>query len=140
LLPGAERIHTGQTDEEDPEVELAWEAVLHPAIDRRGLPSAAAAAAVAAKLEALLDRLGGQMRREYLRQVGTLTFVPIRLRRTQLGDLQRFNPLRSIRPMPQMRRVPERRIRSVDFGAAEPEVPAERPPPRHRIAAFDGGR
>jgi hypothetical protein len=139
LLPGAERIHAGQTDEEDPDVELAWEAVLHPAIDRRGLPAAAAAAAVAAKLEALLDRLGGQMRREYLRQVGTLTFVPIRLRRTQLGDLQRFNPLRSIRPMPQMRRVPERRIRSVDFGAGEPEVPAEHPSPRHRIAAFDGG-
>src|ERR1700733_5054506 len=138
LLPGAERIHAGQVDEGDPDAELVWEAVLHPAIDERGLPSNEAAAAVVAKLEALIDRLGGQMRGRYLRHVGTLTFVPIRLRRAQLGDLQRFNPLRSIRPMPQMRRVAQRRIRSVDLGA-EPEVPVEHPLPQHRIAAFDGG-
>ncbi len=147
LLPGAERIvkrrrsrdAKQKNGEEDPDAELVWEAVLHPAIDANGVASAAAAERVTAKLEQLVERLGGEFRRNYLRQVGPLMFVPIRLQRRHLDALERFNPLRGLRPMPQMRRIPEKRIRSVDFGGADPEPPADLPPPEHRIAVFDGG-
>lgn len=140
LLPGPERIERRDVDEdEDPETTLVWEAVLHPAIDANGMPSAAAAERVATKLETLVERLDGEMRRKYLRRVGTLTFVPIRLQRRHLDDLERFNPLRAVRPMPQMRRIPEKRIRSADLGGSAPEPPSERPPREHRIAVFDGG-
>lgn len=140
LLPGAERIKLpGPEAEVDPDAALVWEAVLHPAIDADGRPSAAAAERVAGKLEALVQRLDGEMRREYLRRVGSLTFVPIRLHRRHLGDLERFNPLRAVRPMPQLRRIPEKRIRGTDLQGAEPQPPTARPPKAHRIAVFDGG-
>jgi hypothetical protein len=141
LLPGPERIvkRRPSDDEEDPDAELVWEAVLHPAIDANGVASAAAAERVTAKLERLVERLDGELRRNYLRQVGSLTFVPIRLRRRHLDHLERFNPLRALRPMPHMRRIPEKRIRSADLGAAAPEPPTDHPPPEHRIAVFDGG-
>ena len=138
-LPGSERIHAGRPDAHDGEDELPWEVVLHPAINRRGRASAAAANDTAAKLQALIVQLGGRMSDSYLRQVGTLTFVPIRLRRAQLDELQRFNPLRSIRPMPQMRAVPGRPIRAADLGGAALTPPHEHPASQHRIAAFDGG-
>jgi Subtilase family len=141
LLPGPERIvrRRSADDDEDPDAELVWEAVLHPAIDANGFASAAAAERVAAKLELLVERLDGELRRNYLRRVGSLTFVPIRLRRRHVGDLERFNPLRALRPMPHMRRIPERRIRSADLGGATPEPPSDHPSPEHRIAVFDGG-
>ncbi|MDO8187721.1 S8 family peptidase [Conexibacter sp. JD483] len=139
LLPGPERIERLHVDDEDPDEALVWEAVLHPAIDVNGLPSTAAAERITTKLETLVERLDGEMRRKYLRRVGTLTFVPIRLPRRGLNDLERFNPLRAVRPMPQMRRIPEKRIRSADLGGAAPEPPSARPPREHRIAVFDGG-
>jgi hypothetical protein len=141
VLPGPERIirRRSANDDEDPDAEVVWEAVLHPAIDASGVASAAAAERVTAKLERLVERLDGEMRRSYLRHVGSLTFVPIRLGRQHLDELERFNPLRALRPMPHMRRIPETRIRSVDLGATAPEPPSDHPPREHRIAVFDGG-
>lgn len=141
LLPGAERIvrRRSAEDDGDPDAELVWEAVLHPAIDLNGVASPAAAERVAAKLEGLVERLHGELRRNYLRRVGSVTFVPIQLRRRYLDELERFNPLRALRPMPHMRRIPEKRIRSADLGAANPEPPIDHPPTEHRIVVFDGG-
>lgn len=138
-LPGPERIRAGQPEGHNGTDELAWEVVLHPAIDRRGRASPAAARDMAAKLKALIVQLGGRMSETYLRQVGTLTFVPVRLGRDQLVELQRFNPLRSIRPMPQMRAGPGRPTRAADLGGAALSPPRGHPPSEHRIAAFDGG-
>jgi Subtilase family len=138
-LPGAERIHAGRPDEDAGDSELSWEVVLHPAIDRRGRASATAAKDMAAKLQALVVQLGGRMSEAYLRRVGTLTFVPIRLHKAQLDELERFNPLRSVRPMPQMRAIPGRPIRAANLEGAVVSPPSGSPSAEHRIAAFDGG-
>jgi hypothetical protein len=138
-LPGPERIHGRRREAHDGSDQLAWEAVLHPAIDRRGRASDAAAGDIAEKLHALIVELGGRMSEPYLRQVGTLTFVPVRLGKDQLDELQRFNPLRSIRPMPQMRALPGQSMRTANLAGVTPTPPQQQPPADHRIAAFDGG-
>jgi hypothetical protein len=138
-LPGAERvIRRRRDDSEDPEDELVWEAVLHPTVDMAGRFSERASTLIIAKWSALVASLDGEVHERYLRQVGHLTFVPVRLRRRQLDEVARFNPLRTIRPMPRMRRLPEHRLRSFDPGT--PVVPpAGGPPADHRVATFDGG-
>jgi hypothetical protein len=139
MLPGTERlIRRRRDDGDDPDDELVWEAVLHPAVDAAGRLSERASAVIVEKWSALVASLGGEVHERYLRQVGHLTFVPVRLRRRQLDDVARFNPLRTIRPMPRMRRLPERRLRSVDPGGAV-AAPAGGPPAHHRVATFDGG-
>lgn len=140
-LPGNERVTSRRPEEtvDDPEAELTWEAILHPAVDVTGRTSERAADLIIAKLDALLRSFDGELRRTYLRQVGGLTFVPVRLRRRHLTELSRFNPLRAVRPMPRMRRIPDQRLRGIDLGSTAPPPPSGGPPATRRIAAFDGG-
>ena len=140
-LPGDERVirRRRRDGDEDPEDELVWEAVLHPAIDANGRLSERAAQLILAKWNALVESLEGDVHERFVRYVGNLTFVPVRLRRRHLDAVARFNPLRTIRPMPRLRRLPERRLRSIDPGAVAPTPPAGGPPAEHRVVTFDGG-
>lgn len=138
-LPGSERIVRRRPGgDEDPEEDLVWEAVLHPAVDSAGQLSGRTLAQTLAKWKALVGGLDGEVHERFVRQVGHLTFVPVRLLRRHIDEVARFNPLRTLRPMPRMRRVPERRIRSVASGH-ELAPPAGGPPADHRVATFDGG-
>ena len=140
-LPGAERVirRRRRDDDEDPEEELVWEAVLHPAVDAAGRLSERVGQLILAKWDALVSSLEGDVHQRFVRQVGNLTFVPVRLRRRHLDAVARFNPLRTIRPMPRLRRLPERRLRSIDPGGLAPTPPAGGPPAEHRVVTFDGG-
>lgn len=137
-LPGANRMHMPR-GEQDPEEWIAWEAVLHPAIDRQGRQSDLQLDRITSQLEDLLRRFDGELRRDYLRHVGPLTFVPIKLQRGHIDELQRFNPLRVVRPMPSIRRLPDKRTRGVQGGSTSSDPPASLPPDDHRMAVFDGG-
>lgn len=137
-LPGSSRVHV-PLGEHDPEEWMAWEAVLHPAIDRQGRPSSSQLEQITTQLDDLVRRFEGELRRDYLRHVGPLTFVPILLQRGHIDELQRFNPLRVVRPMPQIRRLPEKRTRGVQSGPTTSDPPTSLPPDEHRIAVFDGG-
>ena len=138
-LPGAERVIRGRPGErENPDEDIVWEAVLHPAVDIAGALSERAAELTVARWSALVASLHGEVHDGYLRHVGHLTFVPVRLRRRDLDTVARFNALRTIRPMPRMRRMPEQRLRS--HGPAVPLTPPSgAPPAAHRLATFDGG-
>lgn len=140
-LPGPERVIRRRRgdDEGDPEEELVWEAVLHPAVNAAGRLSESVGKHVIAKWRALVTSLGGDVHERFIRQVGNLTFVPVRLQRRHLDEAARFNPLRTIRPMPRLRRLPERRLRSIDPGGLAPNPPAGGPPADHRVVTFDGG-
>jgi hypothetical protein len=140
-LPGTERVIRRRRGEDDgdPEDELVWEAVLHPAVDATGRLSERAAQLILAKWNALIASLEGDVHQRFVRQVGNLTFVPVRLQRRHLDAVTSFNPLRTIRPMPRLRRLPERRLRSIEPGVVAPTPPAGGPPAEHRVVTFDGG-
>jgi hypothetical protein len=141
-LPGAERVvrrRRGEDLGDDPDEELVWEAVLNPAVDAIGRLSDQEQEQTLEKWRTLVGGLGGEIHESYRREVGGLTFMPVRLARSQLDNLLQFNPLRVIRPMPRLRRFPEQRLRDVDLGGAGLMPPAGGPPADHRIVTFDGG-
>lgn len=55
------------------------------------------------KWTAWIEKLGGEVAVNYSRRVGGLTFVPVALNEEVLAEAARFNLLRAIRPMPQVR-------------------------------------
>ncbi len=140
-LAGVERIVRRPADAEGdapPEV-LAWEAVLHPSVDATGRVTEAARDIVLSRWRALVGRLGGSLHDDFIRSVGNLIFMPVELSEEALEAAASFNPLRVLRPMPQMRRLPTGHLRNVDLGDAAPQAPASLPAPDRRIAIFDGG-
>ena len=140
-LAGAERIVRRPAETEDlaPQAMLAWEAVLHPSVDAVGRVSEAARNIVLGRWRALVERLGGSLHDEFIRSVGNLLFMPVELSEEALEAAASFNPLRVLRPMPRMRRLPTGHLRNVDLGDTAPQPPASLPPPDRRIAVFDGG-
>ena len=140
-LPRAERVvrHRRVETGVDSEEQIVWEAVLSPAVDARGKLSEHAQEQILAKWRALVGSVGGEIHESYRREVGNLMFMPVRLARGRVEEVARFNPLRVLRPMPRLRRLPEQRLRAVNMGAASPEPPAGGPPQDHRIVTFDGG-
>jgi hypothetical protein len=140
-LPGSDRVIRRRRDEAEggPDEEVIWESVLHPGVDAQGRLSDRQGELILAKWDALIASLEGEVDHEYRRLVGNLTFVPVRLKRRHLHEVSRFNPLRAMRPMPRMRRLPEGRIRAVSLGTAAPTPPAGGPPADHRMVTFDGG-
>ncbi|MGO4785177.1 S8 family peptidase [Cryobacterium sp. W22_MBD10_FK3] len=113
-----------------------WEAVLHPEIQTSG-EMVRSSADLLEKWFALVESLGGAVRRDYVRVVGGLTFTAVELPPHQAGAAVQFNPLRVMRPMPGIRPRPNLRTRSmqkllpVTFVPHLPELP--------RVAVFDGG-
>lgn len=115
------------------------EAVLHPQGGSRGARSAPAGQLTLDRWRTHVERLGGRVEGEWIRVVGNLTFVPVRLDDSALIEAAQFNALRSLHPMPTLR----------DPGAAEPGEEGVVPQPElvepvHggtalRVALFDGG-
>ncbi|WP_237158240.1 S8 family peptidase [Mycobacteroides franklinii] len=91
--------------------ELLWEAVLHPRAVRSGEPVPIDEDALD-RWGSLVQARGGTVHRDFLRQVGGLTFMPIRVAAGQAPELARFNPLRVLRPMPAIRPRPRFGLRS----------------------------
>ncbi|OJU95842.1 MAG: hypothetical protein BGO23_09680 [Solirubrobacterales bacterium 67-14] len=119
---------------------VTWEAVLHPAIAAGGEPSETERRSVLEKWEAWISQLGGEVAVDYERPVKGLTFIPVRLPADAGEIAARFNPLRALRPMPQVRPVPVGPLRIATTDTQLPTPPAgQRPQSDVRIAAFDGG-
>lgn len=139
-LPAEERVKTTRQGaaSHDPDEELVWEAVLHPAVDRSGRVSDQVLELVLARWKGLIESLDGELRADYTRRVRDLTFTPVRLKRRQVEAAATFNPLRSIRPMPHMRPLPTSGVRGVSLSTAA-RPPTGGPPAGRRIAVFDGG-
>lgn len=115
-----------------------WEAVLQPPVDTAGRFSQQAWDLVRARWFAFIESLEGEVHANFIRITGDLTFMPVSVPVERVRELAAFNPLRSLRRMPRLRRV-RPQLRSVDLGGAVPSVPAGGPPADARIAAFDGG-
>ena len=114
-----------------------WEAVLHPlGIDQAGdfIP---ADSETFQKWIAWIAQLGGEVVADYRRNEAGLTFVPVRLGAEGLREASRFNPLRSMRPMPMLRPIQSKLFR----GSAPAVIPPIDPTceAEHTIAVFDGG-
>jgi subtilisin family serine protease len=121
---------------EDPETQITWEAVLHPSSTVHGEAEPLDEATME-KWFALVGRLGGRSHRDFVRQVGGLTFAPVVLAASRADELARFNPLRALRPMPTIRPRPRFGTRSVGRLAPPPSLlPAAQKP---LVAVFDGG-
>lgn len=116
--------------------EVLWEAVLHPKTVQAGelVPIDADAFE---RWIALVEAHGGEAHREFTREVGGLTFMPVRVAVEEASELARFNPLRVLRPMPAIRPRPRFGLRSGSSVAA-PATP--RPiADVTTVAVFDGG-
>lgn len=138
VVPGSEQVVvTGSADNADPDEEVAWEAVLHPALDAQGNRSARVSALIMRRWAEWLEQLGGEIHTRYVRTAGPLTYMPVRLRRSALAEAARFNPLRVLRPAPRLRATVARGARRVADVA--PAAPARVPASPTRIAVFDGG-
>lgn len=128
-LEGAAQAEDGQ---------MGWEAVLHPPVDIDGQVSLSARDLVLRRWREWLEKLGGSLHSDFVRAVGNLLFMPISLDADQLEQAALFNPLRALRPMPQMRNIGGE-LRSVDPGDTAPKAPASISAPSASIAIFDGG-
>lgn len=114
-----------------------WEAVLHP----RTTLSGEAVPLDDATLErwfALVAAHNGYAHREFIREVGGLTFTPVTMPSDDdAAALAAFNPLRTLRPMPAIRPRPQFGLRS----GSRVVAPATRQPVDDsvKVAVFDGG-
>lgn len=136
LSADSARSHFHGIVEGNDDEQILWEAVLHP-MDLRGERLLAADDTILSKWAAAVESVGGVVENEFVRQVGGLTFVPVRARREGVETLLDFNALRVVRPMPSIRPRPLFGLRNVDTWA-----PPSAAPPRNdafRVAVFDGG-
>ncbi|HUC00402.1 MAG TPA: S8 family peptidase [Solirubrobacterales bacterium] len=119
---------------------LTWEAVFHPLFDGGGVRSASEWQSVLAKWQTLVSELGGEIRDNYIRTIKGLTFMPVRLPAEAAEAAARFNPLRTMRPMPGVRPNPVSPLRIQTTEDDPPNPPAaDRPQSDLRVAVFDGG-
>jgi hypothetical protein len=140
-------VHLPHTDEvlraqpADAEGELiTWEAVLHPAISANGYPTESERARVLEKWAHWVAELGGEVSERYQRTIKGMTFMPVRLPSDAGPQAVRFNPLRALRPMPQIRPITASPLRIAPATGQPPlAAPGRRPQSDVRIAIFDGG-
>lgn len=115
---------------------VAMESVLHPAVDADGTPDETEMRVVWRKWTALVNSLGGRVRDDFAAHLDGMLFLPVLLPPGALSEAARFNPLRTLRPMPEVRPVLPSPLRTV--GPAYPP-PANQPATAGRIAVYDGG-
>jgi hypothetical protein len=140
-LPKPEEIIHVTTPEavSDAAALVTFESVLHPSVPQSGWARVTADGDFE-KWSAWIAQLGGTVIADYRRSIEGLTFVPVRLSPERLLEAARFNPLRAIRPMPQMRPVPVTVMRSAtELRAPIPPPPGEGPRSDISVAIFDGG-
>lgn len=113
-----------------------WEAVLHPRASRLG-EAVPLDEETLERWFTLIANENGEVYRDYVRQVGGLTFMPVGLSDEHTGALARFNPLRVLRPMPAIRPRPRFGTRSGQRLSA----PSIKQPVLSdvSVAVFDGG-
>ena len=138
-LPNVDEVLRSRPDVPAGEL-LTWEAVLHPAVDAAGETTAAEREAILEKWAAWVGLLGGEVAVDYRRNVGGMTFMPVRLPAGAAEEASRFNPLRALRPMPKVRPIPVDPLRVVTTADQLPAPPpGQRPQSDLRVAVFDGG-
>jgi subtilisin family serine protease len=114
-----------------------WEAVLHPQGARSGEPVPIDESTLA-RFFALIESLRGHPHRDFVRQVGGLTFTPVTLESDDDAlVLARFNPLRVLRPMPAIRPRPRFGTRSGQ--RVSPPSSTHPVASTVTVAVFDGG-
>ena len=114
-----------------------WEAVLNPLGSDHAGHCIPTDTATFEKWIAWIAGLGGEVVADYRRIEAGLTFVPVRLDAVGVDEASRFNPLRSLRPMPVLRPIPTGPLRGVVPAVLPPSDPV--PEGDHTIAIFDGG-
>ncbi len=134
LIPDSSSVIQARPDETS--APTTWEAVLNPA-PSYGAEIVPLDDGTMEKWLAFIAYLGGQAHRDYIRQVGGLTFSPVTISEGVIEELARFNPLRSLRPMPAIRPRPTFGRRA--FGRVVPPVDTTPVQPSPRVAVFDGG-
>ncbi len=136
LATREEVVKTPPIDVEPNDV-VALEAVLHPDPDRSGVVLHAVSGLNWQKWIDFIEGLGGSVEETYRREIGGLTFVPVRLPAEAEEQVSTFNLLRAIRPLPVVQPRPAPLLRS-----AQPilQPPGDTTPRSDaRIAIFDGG-
>lgn len=118
------------------EASSLFEAVLHPRAVRSGGPVAIDDATLG-RWVSLVESYGGTVHDDFLRTVGGLTFVPVRVAAREAAELARFNPLRALRPMPAIRPRPRFGLRSAT--RILPPAVADPVSDVTTVAVFDGG-
>jgi hypothetical protein len=113
------------------------EAVLHPS--SRGRRPAAAEPEAIRKWIDLVEMHGGRVETDWLRVVGDLTFVPIRLDPTAQIDVAAFNALRSMHAMPVLREPGAVDRAGIDALPVPQLADASADGEPLRVAVFDGG-
>lgn len=122
---------------ENPEDEIIlWETVLNP-IGLQGEALVPAPDAVINHWTAAVENEGGSVERDFVRQVGGLTFVPVRAAKRSIEHLAGFNALRIVRPMPAIPPRPIFGMRSSTVWHG-PGSSATRDD-AFKVAVFDGG-
>ena len=110
--------------------------MLHPLTTSEGQSIALSDAAIERWFQ-LVEGHGGQGHRNYVRRVGGLTFAPVTLRGSEALGVARFNPLRTLRPMPPIRPLPTIFLRAAATVTPPPLLdPIANSP---AVAVFDGG-
>lgn len=113
-----------------------YEAVFHPDSEGLGVVRQPIDEATFEKWRRVVANEEGEILETYRREIGGLTFVPVRLATHAVPVVAAFNPLRSLRPLPELRPLP-------DVMRGGPTIPAPpaglRPRRAAPIAVFDGG-
>lgn len=114
-----------------------WETVLHGSIGPSGALVPADLTTRAA-WSSLIREAGGIVHDEWIRQSGSLTYIPVDLPESALGRVSQFNSLRAIHPIPRIRYLP---AATTDETIFPMPIQAEKAPAggHLRVAVFDGG-
>lgn len=117
---------------------LTWEAVLHQPAQLGETEGREEIEAIFEKFLRLVRAIGGSdaVRPAFRREVDGVTFVPLRLAAEQARELARFNPLRALRPMADLRRWGRAAPSLLPFA---PVSSGHEPQTAVRVAVFDGG-
>lgn len=135
-----EEVVRSVPDEIERDSSITWEAVLHRIAGETEREIEAERDRVFDKWIAFVRDLDGAVAADYRRIADGLTFVPVSLPVESVHETVDFNPLRAIRPMPEMRPSPVQVLRAIGTDRS-PDPPSEDESPRtsNRIAVFDGG-
>jgi hypothetical protein len=115
---------------------VATEVIINPIVRADGRPDTDQLAGVLEKWQAYVGIMGGEASLDWVRTSAGMIFLPTLIPRDQLRNAARFNPLRTLRPMPRVVVAPQGPLRAI--GGVRPTPPSTGPTTTQRIALFDG--